>query len=151
MYFELLPNPIDDYKCEEAGITTYLPKPQTSDNQSKGFFGKRDFHYIPEDDEYHCPAGERLIWRMTNEEKGQTLHRYWSSNCQTCTIKSQCTTSKQRRVTRWEHESVLETMQERLDRDPEKMRTHRETVEHPFGHSRFGWAIHTSRLRHSNV
>ena len=120
-------------ECEEAGITTYLPKPQTSGNQSKGLFGKRDFHYIPEDDEYRCPAGERLIWRMTTEEKGQILHRYWSSNCKTCAIKSQCTEGKERRVTRWEHETVLEAMQERLDRDPEKMRTRRETVEHPFG------------------
>ena len=42
---------------EEAGITTYLPRNQTSGNQAKGYFGKRDFIYHPEDDEYECPAG----------------------------------------------------------------------------------------------
>ena len=119
--------------CHEVGITTYVAKPQTSGAQAAGRFGRRDFHYIPETDEYRCPAGDRLIWRMTTQEKGQTLHRYWSSNCQSCHLKSQCTPSKQRRVTRWEHEAVLEAAQERLDRDPDKMRLRKEIVEHPFG------------------
>ena len=46
--------------CDEAGIEVTLPKPQTSGAQAEGRFGKRDFHYVPEDDEYPCPAGERL-------------------------------------------------------------------------------------------
>ncbi len=119
--------------CDKAGITTYLPKPQTSNNQAKGLFGKRDFHYVAEDDEYRCPAGERLPWRMTTQERGKTLHRYWSSNCQTCSMKSRCTTSKQRRVSRWEHEGVLEALEARLDKEPERMRVRRQTAEHPFG------------------
>lgn len=60
-------------------------------------------------------------------------HRYWSSNCQRCAIKEKCTPSAQRRVTRWEHESVLEAMETRLDQAPESMRIRRQTVEHPFG------------------
>ncbi len=47
-----------------------------------------------------------------------------------CAIKDQCTTGKERRITRWEHEHILE---QRLDEHPEKMRQRRETVEHPFG------------------
>ena len=119
--------------CDEAGIEVTLPKPQTSGAQAEGRFGKRDFHYLPEDDEYRCPAGERLIWRMTTQEQGRTLHRYWSSNCQHCAIKAQCTPSPFRRVTRWEHEEVLEAVQARLDRDPGAMRLRRQTAEHPFG------------------
>jgi transposase len=119
--------------CDDAGITTYLPKPQTSGNLAKGQYGKRDFIYIPEDDEYECPAGERLIHRLSREEKGKTIHRYWSSACGRCAIKSQCTTGKHRRVSRWEHEAVVDAVQTRLDREPERMRARRETVEHPFG------------------
>ena len=78
-------------------------------------------------------SNERLIWRMTSEERGLTIHRYWNSNCQTCSLKSQCTTGKERRVTRWEHEAILEIMKERLDCDPEIMRIRRQTVEHPYG------------------
>ncbi len=70
---------------------------------------------------------------MTCEERGRVLHRYWTSACTRCAIKAQCTTGYERRITRWEHEAVLETVQQRLDGNPEKMRQRRETVEHPFG------------------
>jgi hypothetical protein len=119
--------------CDEAGITTYLPKPQTTGNQAKGLFGKRDFIYNPEDDEYTCPAGERLIYQFTREESGKQIRRYWSSVCPHCAMKSQCTTGDYRRVSRWEHEVVMEAAQERPDREPQRMRARRETVEHPFG------------------
>jgi len=119
--------------CDKAGITTYLPKPQTSANWAKGRFSKRDFIYIAEDDEYQCPAGERLIWRFQAEENGLTVHKYWSSACPHCAIKSQCTPSPYRRVTRWEHEAVLEAVEARLDKEPERMRVRRQTAEHPFG------------------
>jgi hypothetical protein len=119
--------------CDQAKITTYLPKPQTSGSTKKGLFSKRDFMYKADENEYECPAGERLIWRFETQEKGLTLHKYWSSHCPTCPIKAQCTTSQYRRVTRWEHEAVLEATEARLDQEPERMRTRRETVEHPFG------------------
>jgi hypothetical protein len=119
--------------CDEAGITTYLPKPQTSGNQARGLFGKGDFRYLPEEDVYLCPGEERLPRRTSAHERGQTFSRYWSSNCQQCALRPRCTTGKERRVTRWEHESVLEAAEERLDRDPQKMRLRRQTVEHPFG------------------
>ncbi len=119
--------------CEQSQITTYLPKPQTSGSTKKGLFSKRDFMYHADENEYACPAGKRLVWRFETEEKGLTLHKYWSSHCPTCPIKSQCTTSQYRRITRWEHEAVLEAPEARLDREPERMRTRRQTVEHPFG------------------
>jgi len=119
--------------CEQSKITTYLPKPQTSGSTKNGLFSKRDFMYKAEDDEYECPAGERLNRRFDTQEKGLTLHKYWSSHCPNCSMKSQCTTSPYRRVTRWEHEAVLEAAEARLDREPERMRMRRQTVEHPFG------------------
>ena len=119
-------------ECEQAGITTYLPKPQTSNNQAKGQFGKRDFVYIAEDDEYECPAGERLIWRFETVEHGKRLHKYWSSACPRCAIKAQCTTGVYRRIARWEHEEVLDAAEIRLDLAPQMMRVRRQTVEHPF-------------------
>jgi transposase len=119
--------------CDVAGITVTLPKPQTSGNRIKGRFVKRDFRYLAAEDVYLCPAGERLVYHYTNQEKGLILRRYWTSACQTCALKDKCTTGKERRITRWEHEHVLEAVQRRLDEHPEKMRQRRETVEHPFG------------------
>jgi len=119
--------------CEEAGITVTLPKPMTSNSKAEGRFGKQDFRYMAEEDIYVCPAGERLTYHYTNEENGLVLRRYWTNACQSCAIKQSCTTGKERRVTRWEHENLLEAVQRRLDEHPEKMRQRRETVEHPFG------------------
>ncbi|MDH3693910.1 MAG: IS1182 family transposase [Gammaproteobacteria bacterium] len=119
--------------CDQANITTYLPKPQTSGNMAKGYFGRRDFVYQSEDDEYICPAGERLIYRFTREERGKRMQCYWSSACPRCPIKSKCTTSHYRRISRWEHEPVLEALEARLDQEPERMRVRRQTSEHPFG------------------
>ena len=119
--------------CAEAGITVTLPKPMTSNSKAEGRFGKQDFRYLAEQDVYICPARERLTYHFTNEENGLSLRRYWTNACQNCAIKHDCTTGKQRRITRWEHEHVLEAVQRRLDQHPEKMRQRRETVEHPFG------------------
>jgi len=119
--------------CEEAQIETYLPKPQTSSAQAKGKFGRRDFIYHPDDDQYECPAGERAKYRFTREENGKKIRRYWSSACPTCSLKSKCTPSPYRRIVRWEHEAVVERAQARLDQHPDMMRVRRQTVEHPFG------------------
>ena len=119
--------------CEEAGITVTLPKPQTSDAKSQGRFGKPDFRYVAAEDIYICPAGEKLAHHFTNEENGLVLHRYWTNACGTCALKAQCTKGPQRRITRWEHEYVVDALQARLDKNPNAMRTRRETVEHPFG------------------
>jgi len=119
--------------CENAGITVTLPKPMTSNSKTKGRFGKQDFRYVTDKDVYICPAGETLPYRYTTEEHGLILRRYWTNACQGCPIKQACTSGKERRITRWEHEHVLEAVQRRLDEHPEKMRQRRETVEHPFG------------------
>jgi hypothetical protein len=110
-----------------------LPKPLTSGAKSNGRFGKQDFVYLPDEDVYHCPAGERLKYHYTNVENGLTLRRYWTNACQSCVLKHHCTTGKERRITRWEHEHVLDEVQSRLDANPQAMRQRRETVEHPFG------------------
>ena len=119
--------------CEESGITTYLPKPQTSGSQAKGYFGKRDFIYHCEDDEYECPAGSRAIYRFSREERGKTVKRYWSSDCIRCAMKPECTPSDYRRISRWEHEAIVDRLDARMERNPEMMKVRRSTVEHPFG------------------
>jgi transposase len=119
--------------CEAVGVRPIVPKPLTSGAKADGRFGKQDFIYQSDTDTYRCPAGEQLIWRFTTVENGLKLSRYWSSNCGTCAMKAKCTPSKQRRISRWEHEAVIEAMQRRLDEMPNAMRVRRSIVEHVFG------------------
>ncbi|MFI5284655.1 MAG: IS1182 family transposase [Candidatus Dormibacterales bacterium] len=120
--------------CEAIGVTPYVPRPLTSGAKAHGRFGKQDFVYLPDENAYRCPAGQRLPHHMTTVENGLRLHRYWDrASCQACELKPRCTPSVERRVTRWEHEAVIDAMQERLDRRPGVMRVRRATVEHAFG------------------
>jgi len=123
--------------CVQAGITPSVPKTMTSNNKAKGLYDKRDFVYIEQDNEYRCPAGNRLIYHHSSIEDGMKIDCYYTSVCQSCPLKAQCTTSKERRVRRWEHEGVLDAMQDRLDRNPGKMKQRRCTVEHVFGTLKF--------------
>ncbi|MDC6383713.1 IS1182 family transposase [Pseudomonas graminis] len=119
--------------CHNADITAYVPKPMTSGAKADGRFNNDAFIYDAAKNHYVCPAGETLIWRFSSVEKGMKLHRYWSSKCHGCALKTQCTPSKQRRVRRWEHEAILEQTQVRLSNAPDMMRIRKRTVEHPFG------------------
>jgi hypothetical protein len=124
-------------ECEAAGIKTLVPKSLTSNNKAQGKFDKADFRYIPSKDEYVCPAGHRATWRYSNIERGLTMHRYWTSACYRCALKPQCTTNQYRRISRSEHEDVLDAMQRRLNRTPQASRLRRHI---PSALSNRGWA-----------
>src|SRR6516164_8006010 len=119
--------------CEEAGITVTIPRRLTSSAKAEGRFGKQDFVYVAADDVYICPAGEQLTYRFASEQDGKIMRRYWTTACKICPLKPKCTPGPERRVSRWEHEAILETVQSRLDQHPEKMTARRSTAEHPFG------------------
>lgn len=118
--------------CQLAGMTPLVPKPLTSGGRAAGRFDKRDFVYNAKRNEYRCPAGKRAIWRFSTVEHGLTIHKYWSSACPSCPLRSRCTPAPYRRIARWEHEYVLEAMQRRLDRSPDASKLRRQTAEHPF-------------------
>jgi transposase len=120
-------------RCEQSGVETLIPKPMTSNARAAGRFDKKDFKYDRERNEYRCPAGQRAIWRLSAVDKGLTIHKYWSSACPRCPIRGQCTTSKNRRISRWEHEDVIDVAQDRLAHMPLAGRLRRQTVEHAFG------------------
>ena len=139
--------------CEQAGATPFVPKPLTSGAKADGRFSKADFVYLSEENVYRCPADQKLPWHMTTVENGMALHRYWDlASCRACGIKARCTTSKERRITRWEHEAVIDALQRRLDHEPQAMRMRRQTVEHVFGTLK-SWmgATHFKTRRLKNV
>ena len=69
--------------CEEAGIKTYVLKPMTSNAKAEGRFSKADFIYIAREDEYQCPAGERLRRHHTSVENGMRIARTGPTSART--------------------------------------------------------------------
>lgn len=126
-------------QCEETGITPYVSKPIVSKNTARGLFGKEKFVYEADGDCYRCPAGERLTFRFqSRERKHKKFRYYWTTACLGCPIKPQCTTNKKfRRLKRWEHEAVVERIEQRVRANLRIMKLRQQIVEHPFGTIKF--------------
>ena len=120
--------------CEGTGVAPVVPKTLTSSGVKRGLFARQDFIYDAEHDHYTCPAGTKLtkIQRRVDHTEDFDRYRHLSA-CFTCRLRPRCTPTQRRIIKRWEHEDVLDRMQDRLDRMPDAMGVRRQTVEHPFG------------------
>ena len=132
-------------ECERIGVKPFVPKPRTSNARAAGRFDKEDFDYLAERDSYQCPAGKILPFRFMSVHDGQNVRIYFTNECGSCPLKSRCTTGKERRVRRWEHEHVVDATHDRLEALPDAMTIRRRTVEHPFGTLK-SWMGHTHFL-----
>ena len=124
--------------CEAAGITPYVPKPDRSTARNSGHFPKSEFQYDAATDTYRCPAGERLVpryrARVDKLRTGTYLVSYVNrAACGGCALRERCTKKTYRSLKRFENESTMERMADRLAARPEVMDRRRESVEHPFG------------------
>jgi transposase len=120
-------------KCYRNGIRALVPRVDTSGKSRKGEFQRSEFVYDADADVYHCPAGERAIYRFTAEEAGKTIRRYWSSTCPRCPLRPQCTSSPYRRISRTTDEHWLEMAEAELKKAPDAMRERKKLAEHPYG------------------
>jgi hypothetical protein len=121
---------------QDLGISTLVPKTDTSGSEKKGTFNKSLFQYNEDNDVYICPAGNELQHRFKAIEGGLDIKIYFiGMACKNCTIRSQCTRSKKhpRRMRRWIHEADMEKMEVLLKVTPDAMLQRKQTVEHPFG------------------
>jgi transposase len=119
--------------CEEAGMQVYVeavakPHPQ-------GLFSRDQFSYQSDTDSYLCPAGESLTFRGEKFEQGRQVRWYETSACKACSIKHLCTnqTNRNRRITRWIYEDILEKVAKRMAANPQMKTLRKSMVEHPFG------------------
>jgi hypothetical protein len=123
-------------ECADAGITCYIPKALTSANTQQGLFGKERFAYEAGQDCYRCPAGQVLSYRSSSFELGRPIRYYRAplSVCRACALKVRCTRNQEaRRLSRWEHEGLLDEMQQRVVAQPTKLKQRKALAEHPFG------------------
>ncbi|MHA6732473.1 transposase, partial [Devosia sp. A369] len=113
--------------------------PNTSPAQARGLWGKPAFIYQPDTDTYRCPVGEQLQRRHATVEAGKLINVYFNQKaCGACSSRDRCTAGKEKRIRRWEHEAVLDAMEQRLEAMPDAMAIRRCTVEHVFGTIK-GW------------
>jgi len=119
--------------CYDADITALVPKIDTSSSKAHGRYSKVDFRYDAEQNEYICPAGQRLTYRFDSVEDGKRLWVYMTNQCSTCPLQSKCTTGNAKRLKRWEKEHILDAADALLKKHPDAMRQRKRLVEHPYG------------------
>ena len=120
--------------CDTIGVSAYVAKPLTSANTAQGLYGKERFQYDPPHNCYHCPAGRKLTYRFTTEEKGRPISYYRASDCKSCPLKPQCTRNQgNRTITRAAFEEAQEEMAARVARRPDLLRRRKAIIEHCFG------------------
>jgi len=123
-------------ECEQAGVTTYLPQPQS---RGRGIFEQKQFRYDQQRDLYVCPQGEELRFRSKKNERGKEFKVYKTKACAGCPLRAQCTTSKYgRKLVRWVDQEVIERLQARNRGRPELLKLRKTLAEHPFGTIKWG-------------
>ncbi|MEP6742612.1 MAG: IS1182 family transposase [bacterium] len=121
-------------ECEEAGLVTYVPQPQSGAAKHRRVFANQRFRYDAERDVYSCPQGEELTFRHVKKKNGKQYQIYKTKACNGCPLRAQCTTSKYgRKILRWVDQEVLERQQARNRGRPELLKLRKTLAEHPFG------------------
>jgi len=120
-------------ECYEAGVTALVPKVDTSPSKAKGRYSKADFRYDAGENEYICPAGQRLTYRFDSVEHGMRLWVYMTYHCSSCPLQAKCTTGNAKRIKRWEKEHILDAADALLKKNPDAMRQRKRLAEHPYG------------------
>jgi hypothetical protein len=81
---------------------------------------------------------ERLDFRFETQEGEKKFRYYWTKACPCCPLKAQCTTDPRfHRIKRWEHEAVLERLEQWVKANFVLIKLRKQLVEHPFGSMKF--------------
>jgi hypothetical protein len=128
-------------KCEEDNINAYVPQANTTKaQQDKNKYTRDKFIYDKNNDCYVCPNNTKLLKTPTPQNKGgkiNYIYRSPSANCNNCSLRNRCITTKTRykQIYRWEYEHIVERhkakMKTKIAKDIVKKRG--SLVEHQFG------------------
>ena len=77
---------------EHAGIPAFIPTTRFG-NQHTGIWGREHFQWLPDEDAFLCPAGERL--QRNSNQQGTQRVRYQApkGSCSPCPFRAQCAPS----------------------------------------------------------
>lgn len=134
--------------AETAGVLLFAPWQENDYSgrkakkgaKKKVYYAKKEFRWVPEDQAYVCPNGQRLQRVGTSKQKRsgtETVlldqYRCPPQACQNCPLHAQCTPNPAagRTLSRAEHEELIEALRARMQTEQAKnlYRLRRQTVE----------------------
>lgn len=144
---------VDLKACEDNQVETYVPVPRPKISKKTQTPTPPYYHdkfvYDSITDTYQCPEGKTMDrFATTTKDDGRRIGLYRTSSCASCPQHALCTTSPRGRyINRWEHEAVLERLQQRLISNPSIIKRRKEIIEHVFGTIKKIWGYSTLLLR----
>lgn len=130
---------------EDLGCRCHVPGRRNSSKGAK-YFTKDAFRYLKTKDAYRCPAGKLLPRRYEALVDGRKVYTYCDpAACKDCPLMSKCTPKQRgRNITRGEHESIIENIHQRMEKEPEIYKRRGATIEKVFGTIK--WAMGAEAL-----
>jgi len=118
-------NAVQVESVEKNGATVYMPEKDTRPG---------DFKYDKTTDSYTCMEGKTLKYESTFKQRGRHVKRYKCTDCKGCIKRDQCTNSKTGRTIKvLKNQKIMDEVDKRTKRNPEKMKERSKICEHPFG------------------
>jgi hypothetical protein len=118
-------------RCEAQGIVSQVPANRGINNKGDGIlFNRSLFVYDEKTDTFCCPGQQTLVRKQLSRKDRCVMYAVDTQVCGACWMKSRCTSSSRRWITRHLHEGALQRMERRATK--ELMRLRRCTVERPF-------------------
>jgi transposase len=136
-----------DY-AHKHGVKVMVAVPAVASHAPDLAFDVEHFNYDKEQDEYTCPAGQKLITnkRWYNKASGKTMNRvkhYKTKACLSCELSERCTKNKSGRfIERSEHMDLIDENKKRITENLDLYRKRQAIVEHPYGIIKRQWGFY---------
>jgi transposase len=136
-----------DY-AHKQGVEVIVAFPEVASHAPDLAFDVEHFDYNKKDDEYMCPASQRLTTngRWYNKASGKTMNRvkhYKTTACLSCGLFDRCTKNKAGRlIERTEHMDLIDANKQRITDQLALYRRRQAIVEHPYGVIKRQWGFY---------
>ena len=138
-------------KIDSQGIQVIVPTQRLASGKEVGEYDKRNFRYDAENNCYHCPRGEVLVYySLTRRRRGKIYQIKEAETCLTCPVFGRCTTSKWgRKVSRLDEEELRERLEREyaLSENQAIYKRRQEKAELPYGHIKRNLGVGSFLLR----
>nr|WP_161978396.1 transposase [Sphingomonas oligophenolica] len=134
----------------DQDITPHVPVIDRT-RQRDDFFTRDAFRYDRNANVYHCPNDKLLTYRGTVQASQVRAYRSRPADCAACALKPQCTTARQRAVTRLVTEDARDQVRALSGTEASiRARQRRKRIERVFGHLKRNLNLRSLKLRGLN-
>ncbi|MEO7156432.1 MAG: IS1182 family transposase [Vicinamibacterales bacterium] len=128
-------------EADGLGTTAYAPWQTNDFSQKKAsrYYKKEQFEWMPQEQAYECPQGQRLSLRKSSGQKRSgtekvelQMYQAEPATCASCPARGKCTPGKgARTISRSEHEGHIEALRQRMKAEEAKQlyKRRKQTVE----------------------